>query len=629
MINHSIPDVPTKLHYVDTQEDAHRMIDTLLKQDVVGFDTETYNSFDRNVPAFEPCTGARMRLAQFAIPSGETWAVDLYKVDRSFIKHLFPNPFLLVGQNLKFELKFLMFELGIYEYGNLWDTLLAEQIISKGRVAGNDRVWVSLDAIAKRRLGVDLPKDEQNSLWYREQLSESQVQYAARDAIVVLPIWQEQKLHISSQDQLHVTEIEFGALPAFAWMENNGIKLNPDKWNRLLDEIDNDIETLKQKLWSAMGPQGTLFEGVPTVNLNSRPQVKKAFQAIGINIPLDKDGKESVRKDNISGIDREEVKMYLEYVKLSKRVTSYGRNWVDKRNVFNGKIHCNINQIGAETGRSSAREPNLMQIPKEDSYRNCFEAEDGWLLVDADLSQAELRVLAEYCRDEAFLKAFDEGHDLHKYTAHLLFKTPLADVTKQQRGLAKNLNFGIVYGIGAAKFAVQSGIDLARAEEIMSYYLRDAYPKLGLHLETAARMIMKTGTSKTMAGRLRTYVGDWKDRQFQSEVQRNAKNMPIQGTVSDMVKRALALLYQEIVREKNVNNMRILLPVHDEIIMDARGPYAREAEHLLVNTMALAESEFLVRVPAVVDSEITRIWCKEPSEDQLNEAREIMGEKRT
>lgn len=620
-----IPDTPTHIHLIQDEARVTQAVNHLLKFDVLGFDVETYHKFNRSIPAFDPAGGARMRLAQFGTPEGRAFVFDLYKIDVRFLYRMFPNPYVCVIQNAKFELKFLMYELGLYEFGPIFDTMIAEQVLSKGNSINfrdPDYVAVSLAKITKRRLGVDLPKDEQAGNWYLNDLSERQIAYAARDAVVVLPIMQNQCERLVEQAQVRVAELEFDCTPALASMELNGIKLDETLWMKICDETAAELETTKQELWSMLGQQGVLFDSVAPINLNSRPAVTQAFKRLGITIPLDKDGKPSLGKDNLGLVDHDATRAYLKWIKLAKSIGSFGPKWLDLRNIYDGRIHCQIKQNGAETGRMSAIGPNMMQMKKDEAYRNAFVAEDSWVFIDADYSQCELRILAELCRDPNMLEAFDKGYDLHQYSAHLIYKCTMDEVTKAQRAIAKNLNFGIVYGIGSQKFAAQSGLTPDEAQAIMDFYLKQAYPQMGYWLENQGRSVLYNMEARTMTGRVRHYNVDLSDKQQKAGVQRNAKNLPIQGTNADITKRALALLYKEFRGQRN--NVKLILPVHDEVLVEARPQYAEYAAYQLQRCMLDAEREYLHRVPSVVDVGMSLQWAKTITPEQAQKAQELI-----
>jgi DNA polymerase I-like protein with 3'-5' exonuclease and polymerase domains len=621
-----LPDRPIHIHLIQDERRVDQAVSHLLKFDVLGFDVETYHKYDRAIPAFDPADGARMRLAQFGTPEGRAFVFDLYKVDKRFLYRLFPNPFVCVVHNLKFELKFLMYELGIFEYGPMYDSMLAESILSKGNSVDYkdpDYMPVSLEASVKRRLGVTLPKTEQAGAWYKNELNESQIAYAARDAVVVIPLMEKQCTRLQEQSQVRVNELEIDCVPALASMELNGLKLDEDRWLALCDKTAASLDKVKKELWHLLGNQNTLFDDIAPINLNAKDQIQVAFQRLGIKVPLDRDGKPSLKKDNIIGLDHDAVQKYLKWVKLDKALGSFGPDWLNKRNPYTKRIHCQIKQIGAETGRMSAAGPNLMQMKKDDEYRNAFVAEDGWVFIDADYSQCELRILAEYCRDANLLNAFDHNYDLHRYSAHLIYKCVMELVTDLQRGVAKNLNFGIVYGIGVAKFAAQAGITFDEADAIMRYYLKEAYPQLGQWLEIQGRSVLHTLEAMTMTGRVRRYNVDLNDKQKRAGIQRNAKNMPIQGTNADITKRALGLLYKRIGGNKNV---RLILPIHDEILLESQPNWVAYGSYELKACMIQAEEEYLHRVPSVVDVSISLEWAKQITKEQTAKAQELINE---
>jgi DNA polymerase-1 len=627
-----IPHTPTHIHYITRESEVGPAINQL-RFDTLGFDTETYNSFDRRVPAFNPIEGARMRLSQWATPQGRVFVFDHFHVSPSYLYMMFPNRFVCVGQNLKFDFKFLMHELGIDEFGPVYDTMLAGQLLSKGRVTGADQVFVSLDELALRHLRdkdgpVILPKDQQNSDWWKPELDTKQIDYSARDALIVLPIMEKQIQELWSSRQIRVSELEFECVAPLAHVELNGMYLDSKLWYDQIRKHEKQKARLENALWKALAPgvaQTSLFDGIQTINLNSQDQVLDAFRRLALPIPIDP-------MTNKATLDKKFLKQYrkvspiirllLRYSKVSKALSSYGAKWLDSISAMDGRVHPSIRSIGAETGRMSFRDPAMQTIPQDDWIRNCFTAAPGWVLVGADYSQMELRILAEYCRDPNFLAAFDQDLDLHTYTASLIFKCKMEDVTHKQRAIAKNLNFGIVYGIGVAKFANDAGLTLDEARQIMTYYLEQAYPRMKAWLDQRAYNTVATREADTMTGRVRRYFIDYDDSQSVAQAQRNGKNLPIQGTSVDITKRALALLYKALLPWRR--KIKIVHVVHDEIILEALPQFARIAEQILVQCMEQAESEYLRRCKVKVDPDITLCWAKKATKKQKQEALDLI-----
>jgi DNA polymerase-1 len=206
-----------------------------------------------------------------------------------------------------------------------------------------------------------------------------------------------------------------------------------------------------------------------------------------------------------------------------------------------GRLHADFRQIGAPTGRFACTNPNIQQVPHAVEYRRCFMGHPaGRQLIIADYSQIELRILAEFSGDQAFTNAFKSGADLHRVTAAQVFGVVEDQVTKEQRDFAKRLNFGVVYGIGAQRFSLMTGLGQPEAEDVLRKYFA-TYRRLDAYLKDSANRAVDEKQARTASGRLVKFNFDPSDRQQISMTQRNGKNAPIQGTSADILKRALRL----------------------------------------------------------------------------------------
>jgi DNA polymerase-1 len=247
----------------------------------------------------------------------------------------------------------------------------------------------------------------------------------------------------------------------------------------------------------------------------------------------------------------------------------------------------------------------VQQVPHAVEYRRCFRAPEGRKLVIADYSQIELRILAHVTEDKGFIEAFNSGADLHRVTAAQVFNTPLAEVSKEQRDFAKRLNFGVVYGIGAQRFSMMTGIPLTEAEGILARYFQ-TYRGLDTWLRDAARKAVRERTARTMSGRLARFNFDAEDRQAASLAQRNGKNMPIQGASADILKRALRLLHDKL----KETTARLVNIVHDEIVVEADADGVEEIARTVEEAMCAAGEEYVTRVPVKVETEVADEWVK-------------------
>jgi len=279
---------------------------------------------------------------------------------------------------------------------------------------------------------------------------------------------------------------------------------------------------------------------------------------------------------------------------------------IDLINPSTGRLHADFRQIGAPTGRFSCTNPNIQQVPHATEYRRCFSGHpSGRKLVIADYSQIELRILAEFSGDRSFINAFNSGADLHRVTAAEVFNVSVDQVSREQRDFAKRLNFGVVYGIGAQRFSIMTGLSVPEAENVLRKYF-STYRGLDTYLREAANRAVNERQARTASGRLVRFRYDENDRQQISMTQRNGKNTPIQGTSADILKRALRLLKDEL----RDTSARIVNIIHDEIVVEADADQAREISEKVERAMVAAGEEYLRTVPVRVETEIAEEWVK-------------------
>jgi DNA polymerase-1 len=405
-------------------------------------------------------------------------------------------------------------------------------------------------------------------------------------------------------------------------MEYVGVRLNTKGWCRVADRQKQRMFRMQKKISDILAPKGTamsLFEELPSFKVTD-DQIKKRCKELGIQLPVvvnrktkepERDKKTGDVKVTVSMDALEPIKdqhplfpMIIKHAGLKKAWTSYGYNYLDHINPADGRIHPSFKQIGTETGRFACKDPNLQQIPQELIYRRNFISGDGNELGWADYSQIELRILAEMTQDAAMIAAFKSGKDFHTATAASLFGVDINHVTPAQRRLAKDINFGVVYGIGAARFAASAKITVEEAEAILTDYF-NTYVSLKAWLDEARRKGAVDREVRTMSGRLFRPKFDDNDRQARSLAERNGMNMPIQGTSADMTKIAMALLKR---RSKGISWM--VNVAHDEIITEYKIENREVATKLLVDCMVEAGEVFLKTVPVKVELKTGLHWSK-------------------
>src|SRR5882724_13318867 len=474
----------TQYQLVNTTEELRRAVDQLVNKHAVGLDTETTE--------LDPYLG-RLRLIQLASSDG-VYIVDLNRFADADLKSgaemeplrqllTAPRP-IKIAHNAKFDAKFIKHNLGVDIVG-IFDTLLASQIVSAGGI--EDRH--GLNAIAERYLNEAVDKSERLSNWEFE-LSESQLQYAARDAAVLLPLRDKLIERIRSLDLIQCAQLEFECVMPVVDLELTGFYMDKRRWLEQLTIVEKTRAELANELQEMLGEgvaQASLFgPSRANINLDSQMQVTDALNRLGIPLP------DSTRNWKLQPLAAQYpvVAKLLEYRTMQKALTSYGQNMIDFINPKTGRLHADFRQIGAPTGRFACTNPNIQQVPHATEYRRCFTGYPARrCLVIADYSQIELRILAEFSGDQAFIDAFNSGADLHRVTAAQVFNVSSDQVSKEQRDFAKRLNFGVVYGIGAQRFAMMTGMGVSEAEDVLRRYFA-TYRKLDTYLrESASRAV--------------------------------------------------------------------------------------------------------------------------------------------
>ncbi len=568
-------------------------------EDYLGFDTETteLDPFDGNI-----------RLVQLS-NGKDTHVIDLKPfADRGDLRTLpelqplrdllfAPRP-IKIAHNAKFDAKWVKHHLGT-DVNGIFDTMLASQLIA----AGDQDRRHGLAEVASFFLGIEVDKSEQVSDWSAPVLSQSQIQYAAKDAAVMIALRERIVERLRQDDLIEAAKLEFDCVMPIAAMELNGFYIDQGRWREQLESVKARLVAISaelQQMLSAGVAQASLF-GVAEINLDSQAQVSDALRNLGVPVP------ESTRHWVLEPLAHEYpvVAKLLEYRGAAKAVSSFGENILEFINPQTGRIHSDFRQIGAPSGRFSSSKPNVQQIPHEHEYRRCFRAPDGRRLVIADYSQIELRILADFSNDENFIRAFESGADFHTITAAQVFNVAADSVTPDQRSFAKRLNFGVVYGIGASRFASMTGLSQKQAEDTLRRYF-STYRGLDAYLRDAARKAVEERISRTGSGRMYRFRFDENDRQAVAGAQRNGKNFPIQGTSADILKRSLFLLHE---RMRGTGAMLVNI-VHDEILVECDAAEAESTAAMLESAMLDAGAKFVSRVPIKVDIKVADEWSK-------------------
>jgi DNA polymerase I-like protein with 3'-5' exonuclease and polymerase domains len=423
---------------------------------------------------------------------------------------------------------------------------------------------------------------------------------------VLLPLREKLIERIKSLDLIHCTQLEFECVMPVVDIELAGFYMDKGRWQEQLSVVEKKRAELANELQEMLGEgvaQASLF-GPPraNINLDSQQQVTESLTRLGIQVP------DSTRNWKLQPLAAQYpvVAKLLEYRTMQKALTSYGHNMMEFISPKTGRLHADFRQIGAPTGRFACSNPNIQQVPHAIEYRRCFMGHpQGRSLVIADYSQIELRILAEFSGDQAFIDAFKSGADLHKVTAAQVFGVTPDQVSKEQRDFAKRLNFGVVYGIGAQRFSIMTGLGVSDAEDVLRRYFA-TYRRLDTYLRESANRAVTEKESRTASGRMIRHNFDPADRQQVSMTQRNGKNAPIQGTSADILKRALRLLKNDL----QDTSAKIVNIIHDEIVVEVDDSQAREIAKRVERVMCAAGEEYVQAVPVTVETHVATEWTK-------------------
>jgi DNA polymerase-1 len=469
----------------------------LFQAEILAIDCET--------TGLDPLTDS-IRLIQIAAPNHPVVLIDLPaipKSDRPLLKQLLSNSALKIAHNAKFDWQFLTLT-GLQPSGKFFDTQLAYKVLTAGLKTSS-----SLQNIVKKLLHLQLDKTQQISDWCKP-LTKVQLHYAAVDAAILLDLYPILLNKLKQAKLLKIARLEFQCMPVVAQMELNGMLFDLSRWQilgaKLEAEKTDALNQLKQ-LRIASSQMSLLPELTDIVNPNSPQQVLAALQAMGISV-------QSTNQKDIVPLSKQYpvIQALLDYRHLSKITSTLTDNLPKHIHPKTGRIHPNYYQLGARSGRFSCRNPPLQTIPRDATARNCFIAAPGYQIVTADYSQIELRIVARLSGDTKMRQAYRQGADLHRLTAALVTGSPISQVSEEDRRLAKAVNFGLIYGMGAAKLRIYGEIKYGvtmTLEEAKAFRKRffNAYSGIAEWHETIKRAYIRgTKESRTLAGR-RAQVG--------------------------------------------------------------------------------------------------------------------------
>ena len=511
-----------------------------------------------------------------------------------------------IGQNLKYDIK-VLHKYNLSVEGPLFDTMIAHYLINPDMRHNMNilaETYLNYTPMAIEEL---IGKKGKHQKSMRSISLETITEYAVEDADITYQLAQHFKREMSDANTLNLfNSIEIPLIKVLASMELEGIRLDVDFLKSLSLDLNNDIKTLEQNIFDKAGE---------VFNIASPKQLGVIlFEKLKLvdKPKKTKTGQYSTAEDVLSYLakDHEIIRNILEYRGLAKLKSTYVDALPEQVLQSTGRIHTEYLQTVAATGRLSSINPNLQNIPirteRGRQVRKAFvPRNEDYILLAADYSQIELRVIAALSEEETMIEAFKNGEDIHASTASRVFNVPLSEVNREQRSNAKTVNFGIIYGVSA--FGLSNQTDLSRTEAkalIDTYYA--TYPKLRAYIADQIDFARDNGYVKTISDR-RRYLKDINSRNavVRGAAERNAVNAPIQGSAADIIKIAMINIYKNL--NKGDFKSKMLLQVHDELVFDVYKPELESIKSLIKTEM---ENAYTMVVPLDVELDIGKNWLE-------------------
>ena len=589
---------------VNTPKARQLLLDLLLQQSSVCFDTETTSldalQADLVGIAF---SWEHSKGYYLVLPDDRDATLEILTPFKAFFEHPTIEK---VGHNLKYDLKVLQ-QYNLQVKGPLFDTLIAHYLI-------NPDMRHNLDLLAETYLNYQMQSiteligkkgPQQSSM--REVSVQQQTEYAVEDADITLQLktFFEKEMQAAHTFELF-KEVELPLVNVLTAMECEGINIDTAFLAELSEELTSDIEKLEKGIFEAAGE---------TFNLASPKQLGPIlFEKLKLvdKPKKTKTGQYSTAEDVLSYLAKDHaiVREILDWRSLKKLQNTYVDALPKELNSRTQRIHTIYNQAVAATGRLSSNNPNLQNIPirtpRGQQVRKAFIPRDeNHLLMAADYSQIELRIIAALSKDESMLHAFNNNEDIHRATAAKVFNISPEAVSREQRSNAKTVNFGIIYGVSAFGLSQQTSLNRTEAKDLIETYYA-SYPKLRSYIQEQVDFARENGYVTTVLGR-RRYLRDINSQNavVRGAAERNAVNAPIQGSAADIIKLAMIAIQRRL--EKEQWKSKMLLQVHDELVFDVP---KEEIEDLQTMVKKEMEAAFKLEVPLVVDIGIGANWLE-------------------
>ena len=588
---------------IENEEELKSLRDFLLTKDKVCFDTETtsLNTFEAELVGIS-----------FSVRAHEAWYIPV-PPDRvqslailEILRPLFENEGIVkIGQNLKYDIQVLM-QYGFVVKGTLFDTMIAHYLIQPELRHNMDylsEVYLNYKPVAIEEL---IGKKGKGQLSMRDVKIEKICEYAAEDADVTWQLAERFEPELTKQGlAVLAANVEMPLIQVLADMERTGIKLNTIELNNYAEVLKKEITNLKDGIFTLAGMQ---------FNIASPRQLGEIlFEHLKIpaRVKKTKTNQYPTGEEILQEIadQHDIIPKILDFRTLQKLLNTYVEALPALINPSTGRVHTSYEQAWVSTGRLSSKNPNLQNIPIRDErgreIRKAFIPRDeNYVLLSADYSQIELRIMAHLCEDSNMIEAFRQNQDIHTATAAKIYNVSLSDVSREMRGRAKTANFGIIYGISS--FGLSQRLHLTRQEAtklIEGYF--NTYPYVRHYMNKNIEKAKANGYVETILGR-RRYLPEIHSANalVRGMAERNAINAPIQGSAADIIKLAMVNIFNKI---QSGHRSKMILQVHDELVFDVYKPELEEIKGIVKYEM---ENAITLKVPLVVDIGTGNNWLE-------------------
>jgi len=589
--------------HIDSPLSRKLLLQKLMQQTSVCFDTETTGLKALEVELIGIAFSWEKGKGYYvSFPENQEETKAILEEFRSF----FESDIEKVGHNLKYDIKVLS-NYNMPVKGNLFDTMIAHYLI-------NPDMRHNMDILAETYLNYQpvsitelIGKKGKNQLSMRVVPIKDQTEYAVEDADITYQL----KEHFTSELAAgNVTElfnnVELPLVSVLTAMEIEGINVDTDFLKELSVALSDDILRLEKSIYEQAGEEFNIAspKQLGVILFEKLELVKKPKKT--------KSGQYSTAEDVLSYLakDHQIIRDVLEFRQYKKLQSTYVDALPNEINPKTNRIHTVYAQAVAATGRLSSNNPNLQNIPirteRGREVRKAFVPRDeNYVLLAADYSQIELRIIAALSEEETMMNAFKNGEDIHASTAARVFNVPLEEVTREQRSNAKTVNFGIIYGVSAFGLSNQTNLTRSEAKELIDTYY-ETYPKLKAYMAAQVDFAREHGYVETVLHR-RRYLKDINSRNgmVRSGAERNAVNAPIQGSAADIIKLAMINIYKRFEAEGFKSKM--LLQVHDELVFDAHKDELETIKPIIKHEM---ENAFTMSVPLDVEIGLGDNWLE-------------------